>query len=202
MPRLQEVLGGDLSFPVGEFYLPTVWVRMAGGAGENRNLKGGEMTEEKGLMPAGPKAVIKVAVEQARELKKIVQASKLAIRIRQSDHLKFEAWQTLGAFSGITSGVEWTKPLYDKEGNLIGFEARAVAWKNGEQISAAEAQCTKEEGNWKDRELWQIRSMAQTRACAKALRNVLSWIVVLAGYSPTPAEEMNHELPLFKKEGK
>jgi len=32
--------------------------------------------------------------------------------------------------------------------------------------------------------------MAQTRACAKALRNVLAWVVVLAGYRATPAEEM------------
>jgi hypothetical protein len=38
--------------------------------------------------------------------------------------------------------------------------------------------------------LFQLRSMAQTRACAKAFRNVLAWVVVLAGYRPTPAEEM------------
>lgn len=38
--------------------------------------------------------------------------------------------------------------------------------------------------------LYQLRSMAQTRACAKALRNVLSWVVVLAGYKSTPAEEL------------
>ena len=38
--------------------------------------------------------------------------------------------------------------------------------------------------------LFQLRSMAQTRAQAKALRNCLSWVVVLAGYRPTPAEEM------------
>lgn len=37
---------------------------------------------------------------------------------------------------------------------------------------------------------FQLRSMAQTRAGAKALRNALAWVVVLAGYSPTPAEEM------------
>ncbi len=37
---------------------------------------------------------------------------------------------------------------------------------------------------------FQLRSMAQTRAAAKALRNVLAWVVVLAGYKPTPAEEM------------
>lgn len=39
--------------------------------------------------------------------------------------------------------------------------------------------------------LYQLASMAQTRACAKALRNVLSWVAVLAGYRPTPAEEMD-----------
>ena len=39
--------------------------------------------------------------------------------------------------------------------------------------------------------LFQLRSMAQTRAAAKALRNALAWVVVLAGYRPTPAEEMD-----------
>jgi hypothetical protein len=38
--------------------------------------------------------------------------------------------------------------------------------------------------------LYQLASMAQTRANAKALRNVLAWVAVLAGYKPTPAEEM------------
>lgn len=38
--------------------------------------------------------------------------------------------------------------------------------------------------------MFQLRSMAQTRACAKALRNVLAWVVVMAGYKPTVAEEM------------
>lgn len=41
--------------------------------------------------------------------------------------------------------------------------------------------------------LFQLRSMAQTRACAKALRNVLSWVVVLAGYKPNVAEELDED---------
>lgn len=39
--------------------------------------------------------------------------------------------------------------------------------------------------------LFQLKSMAQTRAAAKVLRNVLAWVVVLAGFAPTPAEEMD-----------
>jgi len=38
--------------------------------------------------------------------------------------------------------------------------------------------------------LFQLRSMAQTRAQAKGFRNVLSWIFVLAGFKPVIAEEM------------
>ena len=37
---------------------------------------------------------------------------------------------------------------------------------------------------------FQIASMAQTRAVSKAFRLALSWVMTLAGYEPTPAEEM------------
>jgi len=39
--------------------------------------------------------------------------------------------------------------------------------------------------------LFQLRSMAQTRACAKALRLAVGWVVVLAGYKATPSEELD-----------
>jgi len=50
--------------------------------------------------------------------------------------------------------------------------------------------------------LFQLRSMAQTRACAKALRNVLAWVVVLAGYKPTVAEELTGDEEPPKDPGK
>lgn len=39
--------------------------------------------------------------------------------------------------------------------------------------------------------LFQLASMAQTRACAKVMRQVLAWVVVMAGYRATPAEELD-----------
>lgn len=48
----------------------------------------------------------------------------------------------------------------------------------------------------KPKPLFQLRSMAQTRASAKAFRHKLAWVAVLAGYSPTPAQEMTgSEIP-------
>jgi hypothetical protein len=49
--------------------------------------------------------------------------------------------------------------------------------------------------------LFQLASMSQTRACAKAYRNVLSWVAVLAGYRPTPAEELPDARPVDREPG-
>jgi hypothetical protein len=39
--------------------------------------------------------------------------------------------------------------------------------------------------------LFQLRSMAQTRACSRVLRQVLGFVPVLAGYRATPSEELS-----------
>jgi hypothetical protein len=54
--------------------------------------------------------------------------------------------------------------------------------------------CTKAENRWRTADDYAIRSMAQTRATSKALGSVLRFIVTLAGYDGTPAEEM-HDVP-------
>ena len=136
-----------------------------------------------------PAEVIAHAREASIELKKVVVQAKLITRIGPSEHLQFEAWQTLGQFYGVTAKIEGTTRLTE-DGTFYGYEASALILRNGEVISRAEAMCCVDEQNWKGKPRFQLRSMAQTRACAKALRNVLAWIVVLAGYKPTPAEEM------------
>ena len=73
-----------------------------------------------------------------------------------------------------------------------GWEARVEAHTlDGRVIGAAESECRWEEANWWDRDSHALRSMAQTRATAKALRMPLGFIVELAGFAATPAEEMD-----------
>lgn len=47
---------------------------------------------------------------------------------------------------------------------------------------------------------FQLMSMAETRACNKAMSNKLKWVVSIAGYAVTPAEDM-HEPTLAPKPG-
>ena len=158
-------------------------------------------TEERSLIVAqeahlslqrSPELVVKQAQAAAKQLANIVEQAKSFIVISGKKHLYFEAWQTIAAFHGITADVEWTKPLTDNDGKLLGFECRALAHNpvSGTVLTHAEAECRFDEKNWNGRDKYALRSMVQTRAMAKALRNVMAWQVVLAGYKPTPAEEM------------
>jgi hypothetical protein len=61
---------------------------------------------------------------------------------------------------------------------------------SGQVVGAAEAMCTHSENTWRNRDEYALRSMAQTRAVSKALRLPLGFVMQLAGYEATPAEEM------------
>ena len=108
--------------------------------------------------------------------------------INGKQYLYFTDYQMLGAFFGITVMVTKTEARTQEKPNstgeltfieTIGYFARAVAMRDGKEISAAEAICMRDEPNWNKKPLFQLLSMAQTRACAKALRNILSWVVKL-----------------------
>lgn len=141
------------------------------------------------MLARAPQAVLEDAQKAARALKDVIDKKPRRVTFNGETYLEFEDLQTLGRFYGVTAKTLST--TYVEFGAVRGFEARAAAvTPTGQEISAAEAMCLDDEKNWRNKPLFQLRSMAQTRACAKALRNVLSWVVVLAGYRATPAEEM------------
>ncbi|HDY68408.1 hypothetical protein LCGC14_2017610 [marine sediment metagenome] len=152
---------------------------------------GNELAKSQMLNPVKE---IEYASEAATALKDIVDKKPKKVMVGGEQYIEFEDWQMIARFYNCTAGIEWTKPIMreaQKKQAVVGFEARAqVLNKDGMVISAAEASCLRDEDNWKFKPEFQLRSMAQTRAMAKALRNVFAWVVVLAGYKPTPAEEM------------
>ena len=127
--------------------------------------------------------------DAAKELTKIVSSREKKLIMGGKQYLFFEDWQTIAKFYGVTAKIIQTEELRE-ETKLIGFLAKAVAIVQGIEISGADAECTFDEPNWGNKPRFQLRSMSQTRACAKALRNCLGWVAVLGGYEPTPAEEM------------
>jgi hypothetical protein len=138
-----------------------------------------------------PEIVLQEAAKAAQALKDVIESKPNKVVINGRTFLTFEDWQTLGRFYGITSAARSTE--YLEQGRVRGYEchAEAILVATGQVIGAAQAMCMDDEQKWSDKPLYQLRSMAQTRAQAKALRGVLAWVAVLAGYNPTPAEEMD-----------
>ena len=149
-----------------------------------------------------PKEQVAYAVEVADALKPIIDAKGLAHHLNKKrpddEYVELEAWQTCGKLCGMSAKVEWVKPI---EG---GFEARAVVIRvdTGLEIGSGESRCTRKEWKWEKSDDYAISGMAQTRAQSRALRGQLAWILVLAGYKPTPAEEMPPEALETAKEPK
>lgn len=132
-----------------------------------------------------PAEVLTRAQATADALMPVVRSKNLISNIQGREHLRVEAWTTLGAMLGVTPVCTWTRKLED------GWEARVEARTlDGRVIGAAEAECLRGESTWAKRDDYALRSMAQTRATSKALASVLRFVATLAGVEGTPAEEM------------
>jgi hypothetical protein len=85
---------------------------------------------------------------------------------------------------GPRTKYEWQDVLVDGK----------KVWENGkprrEKVAVGEV----------DTPLFQLASMSQTRACNKAISNKLKWVVSLAGYATTPAEDMHDSTLAPEKE--
>jgi hypothetical protein len=139
------------------------------------------------LMTQSPNDVIVVATGIADELAKIIKQKKLYKHIGTKDYVVVEGWNTLGAMLGVTARERMVNTIEN------GWEAyvELIRVSDGIVIGGASAICTRAERNWKDRDEFAVRSMTITRATGKAFRLSFSWIMALAGYEPTPAEEMD-----------
>lgn len=146
-----------------------------------------------------PAEVVRRATEVADALSQVLRKKELTKRIGAKEHVLVEGWTLCGTMLGVFPVCVWTRKLDEPEGWEARVEARTLA---GAVIGAAEAQCTRLENMWSHnptgrdgrkvpaRDDYALRSMAQTRATAKALRQPLGFIVHLAGFEVTPPEEM------------
>lgn len=153
-----------------------------------------------------PEKDTKFAHASAVFLKDIIKQNNWSKKLGgQSEHIFYEGWQTAGKYYGYT--VKTLDAEYVEFGNSRGFKAKAkvINERTGIEVGGAEAFCMSDEPNWNTeshqnqygktipgKPLFQLASMAQTRAGSKALRQILGFVIALAGYSPTPAEEIDN----------
>lgn len=146
-----------------------------------------EQQNSPALFDQQPAAMVANATEIANVLSNVIKQQKLSVNIQGNEYVKNEGWNCLGSLLGILPREREVRQLEDGS-----FEAyvELISHKTGAIVGCGSALCSVTEPRWKSAPLYARRSMAITRATGKAYRLGLSWIVTLAGYQPTPAEEM------------
>lgn len=136
---------------------------------------------------------IEVATHVATSLKKVIEAQDLAIQIGKKPngepnlYVTAEGWETLGVMLGCTAFVESVEEV-DNGGKPKFMYKATVSIRQGDKILSRASAIAERNNMQRDRP--SVYSMAQTRAIGKAYRLAFSWIIKMAGYQPTPAEEM------------
>lgn len=155
-----------------------------------------------GLTPEQFKEEVDIARQSAYTLQDIVENEKWYAMIQGNKHLNIQAWQAIGIKYRLTARTADTDIIYHPQtGAMLGVKARveiidqdAVVHGEGHSYCTYDEEETRKDGTkyrkWQGRPLANLSGMAQTRAASRGFKQILSWVVVLAGYSPTPAEEM------------
>jgi hypothetical protein len=146
-----------------------------------------------------PSGMVAVASRLATVLKSIVEQQKLYATISGKKYPQVEAWMTIGRLDNVVAR-EPTPPIRHDDGSYEAF-AELVRLSDGMVVGSSSALCgTPDDKPWGSRSEPARRSMAQTRATSRAFRQQYSWIMALAGYEATPAEEMPHDPPRTAQE--
>ena len=111
-------------------------------------------------------------------------------------YVKCEGWTLLAALKGYIPR-ELNVDLRS-DGSFVAT-VELVRLTDGMIVSRASAECGLDERTWVNSSLYARRSMAITRATSKVCRVAFSWMMALAGYEVTPAEEMDNVAPIPNK---
>lgn len=137
-----------------------------------------------------PAEQIKYAEKIASVLVDVIEKQGLYTNIQGRKYVKVEGWEVLGTFLGVLPRERLVTELPD--GSFEAF-VDLIRASDGVVIGGSSAVCGIDEKRWVSADRYARRSMAITRAVGKAYRTSFSWIISLAGYQATPAEEMPQE---------
>jgi hypothetical protein len=136
-----------------------------------------------------PEALIAFASRLATVLADVVKRQHLYQTIGGRMYPTVEAWSTIARMDGVVAR-EASTPVRRDDGSYEAW-VELVRLRDGFIVGGGSAICgMPDDRPWAQRSEFNRRSMAVTRATSRAMRQQYSWIMALAGYEPTPAEEM------------
>ncbi|GAB2959154.1 hypothetical protein GCM10027048_28050 [Hymenobacter coalescens] len=143
----------------------------------------------------------------AEELSQLVKDKGMTTNIQGKNYVHVEAWTFAGVSIGLLPVVVSCDDI-SRPGHMVGMkgqERQEIRYKatvellnvhTNQVVGRAFATCSNEEAKKKFFDEYSIASMAQTRATGKVYRLPLGWLMQVAGFQATPAEEMDNVVTL------
>lgn len=140
------------------------------------------------LFSRTPKKALSEMQEIVQVMSSKCQGEEFIAIINNKKYPKVEWWTTVAATLGLFPIVKYSRKL-DRD-DEIAYESRVEVQFGDKVVGAGEAMCSNKENRWRNADEYAIRSMSITRATGKCYRIPLSFLAVMAGLNPTPAEEI------------
>lgn len=147
-------------------------------------------------------------VEERMSTSEIVEKVKIYVDSKEKKvffngkrYPEIDDWEYIGTFYGLK--LKTFDPSFVEIDGRKGFKARAALYDDKQnEVGRAESFCMNDEPNWMRKPLFQLASMAQTRAGAKAYSNLFRPIARMCAMETTPFEELDgtEATPNSKKE--
>lgn len=128
--------------------------------------------------------------EMSKLLKQHIVSQGLSTVIIGKNYVQIEGWQFAGGLMGMAAKIVKVENLSSGTEKKWRADVEIIRLKDNVAVGFGTAICSNLEGKKKSFDEYAICSMAQTRAIGKAYRNMIGWVIKLAGYEATPSEEI------------
>jgi hypothetical protein len=126
----------------------------------------------------------------AKVLQAHIGAHGLSTNIVGKQYTNVEGWQFAGGLMGYLPKVVKVENISVGNEKKWRADVELIRIKDDKVMGTGSAICSNVENKKRAFDEYAIMSMAQTRAIGKAYRNLIGWVMKLAGYEATPFEEM------------
>ena len=146
-----------------------------------------------------PDAVVANGGRWATALKDVMEKQKMYAVIQGKQYPEVEAWQMVIAFANLSPVTQYVEPIYENE-EIVAYGAQVNLLNlDGVVVGGGYASCGMDGFVTQGKKGWDrnraAQSAAQTWAVSKAGRSKFSFVVKMAGYEGTPAEELSPYVP-------
>jgi len=140
-----------------------------------------------GILVETPAQRVAKGTAIANQIKDMIEQQGMYSDIQGKKYVKVDAWVGLGSMDGV---FPRERDVIEHEDGSYEAYVELIEKSTGRVIGGASSICGMDENRWRSAQKYARRSMAVTRATGKAFRLHYSWVMCLAGYEPTPLEEM------------